>query len=92
MSCDSLRRLLDEFLEDFYVKVDTDPEVDLPVALEKLDFSTSPLYLALRSTCRLHLESWMFFYEPLVSCPGCVSVEAFKTNFTHFLRDGELES
>ena len=27
----------------------------------------------------------MFFYEPLVSCPGCVSVEAFKTNFTHFL-------
>ena len=53
MSCDGLRRLLEEF-EDFYDKVDPDPEVDSPVALGKLDF----------------------FYEPLVSCPGCVSIEA----------------
>ena len=32
MSCDSLRILLEEFLEDFQVKGDTDPEVDSPVA------------------------------------------------------------
>ena len=46
MSRDSLRRLLEEFLEDFYVKVDTDPKVDSPVALGKLE-------LFLRAPCIL---------------------------------------
>ena len=45
VSCDSPRRLLEYFLEDFYVNVDTDPEVDSPVALGKLEFFLRALYL-----------------------------------------------
>ena len=41
--CDSLRRLLKEFLEDSYVEVDTELEVNLPVALENLNFFFQPL-------------------------------------------------
>ena len=50
----------------FFVKVFSDPEVDALVHLKIQNFST----------CWLHLESWNYFYEPLVSCPGCVSIEA----------------
>ena len=39
---------LEEFLEDFYVKVDTDPEVDSPVALGKLELFLRALCLLLR--------------------------------------------
>ena len=46
VSCDRLQRLSEEFLEDFHVKVDTDPEVDSPVALGKLE-------LFLRAPCIL---------------------------------------
>ena len=42
--CDSLRRLLEEFLHDFYMKVDTNPEVASLLAL-KIWISTSPLHL-----------------------------------------------
>ena len=43
MSCDRKRRLLEQFLEDFYVKEDTDPEVDSPVALGKFEFFYDPI-------------------------------------------------
>ena len=68
--CDRLRRLLEEFLEDFHANVDTDLEVDSPVALGKLE-------LFLRAPCIL---------------PRMRQKSGFWTNFTHFLRDGELES
>ena len=42
-----------KFLEDFYVKVDTDFEVDLPVALGKLDvFLRAPCILPQMRQCR----------------------------------------
>ena len=37
-SCDSLRRLLEEFLAVFYVFADTDPQVDSLFALENQYF------------------------------------------------------
>ena len=46
MSCDIARRLLEEFLDDFHVKVDMGPEVNSPVALEKLEvFLRAPCIL-----------------------------------------------
>ena len=55
-ACDSLWRVWEEFPAVFYVKLHTNPEVDLPFALENLDFSACPLYLAVTRTGRVSLR------------------------------------
>ena len=60
--CDSFWRLLEEFLEDFNVKVDTDPEGDPPVAHRKLElFLPAPLYLALDASVKRLLDEFHAF-------------------------------
>ena len=65
-SCDSLRRLLEEHLSVFYVKAHTNPEVDLPFAIENLE-------LILRAPCilpRMRQFGGMWTYFTHFLCDG----------------------
>ena len=56
-SCDSLRRLLEEFLSVFYVFADTDPQVDSLFALENHDFFNEPFVSGSHSPPMRHFEA-----------------------------------